>query len=256
MTHMWTRLVPWSLLVLTADAWANMGIPMLALAWPAHWAALLPVIAVEGFIGQRTARMPIGHALKVSAFANLWSTFIGVPVVWAALFAVEVVLGIGLSQIDPVWGNHWLLFPLSAAWLGPDADVWQVYLAFVILAVPFCIGSIWIETRVALRMCPTHAPATIRSWMRRANFWSYVLLVSVAVAFPVMGQEFQRNDAFERGRQPAWPRSGLVGHDGKDNQAESARGCGVLQGYERTACCNIQALWVRAGGRGRWAAES
>jgi hypothetical protein len=187
---MWKRLAPWILLVLSAEVWANMGIPMLALAWPAHWVALLPVIALEGFIGKRASGIPIGLAMKTSAYGNLWSTFIGVPVVWVALFAVEMVLGIGLSQIDPKWGNHWLLFPLFAAWLGPTENIWQVYAAFVILAVPFCIGSIWIETKVALSMCSIYPPASIRAWIRRANIWSYVLLVSVALAYPILVEQY------------------------------------------------------------------
>jgi hypothetical protein len=165
-----------------------MGVPMLALAWPAHWLALVPVIALEAAIGVRAAGIPIKQAVKVATFGNLWSTFIGVPVVWALLFGVEMVFGLALSQIDPSGGDHWFLFPIFAAWLGPSANVWTVYAAFVILAVPFCIGSIWIETRVGMQMCPSRPAAAIRAWIQRANIWSYVLLSTIAVAFPLFGE--------------------------------------------------------------------
>ena len=70
------------------------------------------------------------------------------------------------------------------AWVGGD-DVWVVYLAFCLLAIPFCVASIWIERKVAVRRLPDLPVERVRQWVRDANIWSYVLLVAVAVLYPL-----------------------------------------------------------------------
>jgi hypothetical protein len=169
------------LLLAPTAAAANMGIPMLVLAWPAYWLALLPVIAFEGYLGEGVAGLTRREAMSTAAIGNLWSTFLGIPVVWAGLVAIEMVVGIGVSDSQ----MQWILFPLFAAWLMPTENIWLVYAAFVVLAIPFCIASIWIETKVAVKRLPNHPPQLIRGWIRRANVWSYAGIVAVAVAFPL-----------------------------------------------------------------------
>ena len=180
------RLAPLIGLVVSTSVSANIGIPMLAVAWPAYWIALFPVIFLEGYLGEWITKIPRNQAMKVAAYGNLLSTFVGIPVVWGILVAVEFAVGPSLSHVDPKF--EWVVFPLLAAWIGPTRNLWIVYTAFVVLAVPFCIASIWIETRVALRMCPAYSPDLIRRWIRHANVASYALLCVVAAAYPVIGK--------------------------------------------------------------------
>src|SRR3981081_791710 len=83
--------------VVATNAWANTGIPMLVLAWPALWIALVPVILFEALVGNRGFGVSWPQALKVSSIGNLWSTLAGVPVVWLSLFAVEMVVGLSAN---------------------------------------------------------------------------------------------------------------------------------------------------------------
>lgn len=183
------HLAPWLCLAMATSAWANMGIPMLMIAWPAYVLGLIPVVAIEAFIGTRDLRLSWGEVTPVSLIGNLWSTFIGVPVVWGILFAVEMAIGMTLGEHLPTGGAwNYVLFPFFIAWLGPTENVWAVYAAFVLLAIPFCFASIWIESKVAIKKLPHQSPEAVRAWIRRANIWSYVLLVACAIAFPVLGK--------------------------------------------------------------------
>lgn len=189
--HMRTRAVTQYLLfaaTLTAplSVSANMGIPMLALAWPAYWIGFIPVVLLEGFMAQRIAGLPISTALKVSAVGNLWSTALGVPVVWAVLLGIEMVVGMSAGALGAQGVWNYILFPFMIAWLGPTENIWLVYLAFVLLAIPFCVASIWIEIKVARKMAPEIPVEMHRKWVARANIVSYILLVICAVAFPLI----------------------------------------------------------------------
>jgi hypothetical protein len=175
------------LLVVHAPAWANMGIPMLMLAWPAYVLGLAPIIVLESLVGTRDLGLPWRKILPVVAVGNLWSTLLGIPVVWAGLFAIEAVVGIAAATIAPTGDLDKWLFPFFVAWLPPIENIWIVYAAFAVLAVPFCIASIWIEAKVALRKLPAQPPDKVRAWIRRANVWSYVFMVACFVAFPLSG---------------------------------------------------------------------
>ena len=177
-------------LSLPSLALANAGLPMLALAWPLHWIALLPVTLLEGELAHRRLEVQRLRGMKVSLVGNLISTLIGVPLAWAAMLAVEAIVGYGVFSFvdDPSISRtmHYVLFPFMVAWLGPTNNVWIVYLAFVILAVPFCIASIFIEGKVAKRMLPSVPAASVKAWVKLANVVSYVLLVVFSALFPLV----------------------------------------------------------------------
>jgi len=157
---------------------------MLALAWPAYWIGLLPVVAVESFIGVRILKLSWKKALQVTAVGNMLSTFVGIPVVWVGLVVVEFSLGALAPYLDKsIW--QYALYPFYAPWLGPTNDHWVIYGAFVVLAVPFCLVSIWLESRVAIRMLPTHPLIFVRRWVRIANAVSYGLIVAFALLYPL-----------------------------------------------------------------------
>ena len=174
----------WAML-LAHDAVANVGIPMLVLAWPALWIALAPVVVFEAFLGTRRLKLQWRPALKVSLIANLWSTLAGVPAAWVGLLALEMLVGYTASALGADRSWNYILFPFMIAWIGPTENAWIVYLAFVLLAIPFCWVSIWIEGGVAVKRLRDHPPKEVRSWVLHANVWSYILLVACSIAFPL-----------------------------------------------------------------------
>lgn len=170
-------------------AYANAGVPMLALAWPAQWLALIPIILVEAEVFRRAFQLPLRSLIKPIAKANLVSTLVGIPFTWLAMLLLEFTVGYigfllmpGDSEI-PVYLQY-LFFPFMVAWIAPD-NAWQIYLAFVMLTVPFCIISILIERWILRRALPDCPPASLHKITNRANILSYVLLLLLALWFPL-----------------------------------------------------------------------
>src|SRR5665213_43289 len=171
-------------LALSSACWADTGLPMLVLVWPSYILALIPVIVIEAYVGVRKLGLSWRVALRICTVGNLWSTLLGVPMVWLLLLGVEMPVGVAAYSLKADAGWQYLLFPFPIAWVGGES-VWIVYAAFVLLAFPFCAASIWIERKVALRYLPDLPAERVRSWVRDANIWSYVLLVAVAIAYPI-----------------------------------------------------------------------
>ena len=175
------------LLLVPAVARADAGIPMLMLAWPAYILGLIPVILIESFIGTKDLGVSWGEVLPVAAIGNAVSTVVGIPLTWLAMLAIEFVVGYGAGALMPDSDLQMWLFPFFVAWLPPFDNIWLFYAAFVLLSVPFCVVSIWVERKVALKRLSSHPPEAVRRWVTHANIWSYSLLVACAIVVPVMG---------------------------------------------------------------------
>jgi hypothetical protein len=167
-------------------AFANAGIPMLALAWPAQWLGFIPIVFLEAYLAHRWLAIPMAEALKVTALANALSTVFGVPIAWACMLILEMVVGLGMSSLININTEpfSYLLFPFMVAWIATE-NVWVVYLAFVILAVPFCYASIVIERYVAARRLPAVPTANTNAWALKANVASYTLLIVTSAIYPL-----------------------------------------------------------------------
>jgi hypothetical protein len=177
-----------SLLVLAGTAWANAGIPMLALTWPAQWIAFIPVVGIEAVVLAKALKTAVRPQLWPVAKANLLSTLVGVPLAWCAMLIAEfIVAGAILSRLPasfelPVWAEV-LLFPFTAAWIG-GSGAWEIEIAFLVLAVPFCIVSIYAEHRALKAFLPDADAMALRSAVRQGNVLTYCCLcLVVALSF-------------------------------------------------------------------------
>jgi hypothetical protein len=160
----------------------DVGIPMLALAWPLFWLSFVPVVLIEAEVAHRQLGIDRKKALIVSATANALSTMVGIPVVWLGLVLVEFAVGSALpGGMSP--HNVLLLFPLMAAWLGPVEDERIIFAAFVVLAIPFCAASIYLEYEVARRQLPDIDRAAVYKWARSANIYSYAAIIVAAAVY-------------------------------------------------------------------------
>jgi hypothetical protein len=160
----------------------DVGIPMLALAWPLFWLSFVPVVLIEAEVARRQLGIGRKEAVILSAKANALSTMIGIPIVWLGLVLVEFAVGTALpGGMSP--HKFLVLFPLMAAWLGPVEDVRIIFAAFVVLAIPFCAASIYIEYEVARRQLPNIDPAAMYRWARTANIYSYAAIILAAAAY-------------------------------------------------------------------------
>lgn len=167
-----------------ADVGLPMVIPSLVLMVPS-----LPVIVlIEGYVLKRTADISFRRGTTSAAFANIISTLIGMPIAWSTFLLVE--LGLQYARVEPSNSNtllQALMFIGEAAWVGPPVDgqdAWRVYLAFLVLLVPYFSASVWIENhlvRWSLAKDGADREALYRGVVR-GNLITYALLATFLLA--------------------------------------------------------------------------
>ena len=201
------RALPRSLLLMLVagvalPAHADVGVPMLAVMWPAAWLLLLVIVPVEGYFARRILSLDWRAALGLSLRANLVSTLVGIPLTWFVLLLVEFGTGyaVYLLKVDeasvPSVVQRAVAITVLAPWLGPGdwLSAWIVPAAAAYLCIPFFFASVLIENRVALRrLGPLEAPR-VRKWSWYANGFSYSIIFACLVAWAI-NSAFSRHDA-------------------------------------------------------------
>jgi hypothetical protein len=169
-----------------APLFADAGIPMIILTWPAMVALLIPVIVIEGLLCKKWLGLKTWQAIKTNAVSNVASTIIGIPVAWAVMLAIEFgTMGlVGESSALQNWHSpiaNVIFFLFSSAWLNPDLGerAWFIPAALLVLLIPFFFASYWIEYLVVRRMVgmpggePNLAHPRVRVAVRNANLVTY-----------------------------------------------------------------------------------
>lgn len=153
---------------------ANMGLPMIFVAWPMMGFALVPIVLLEAFIFRRA--LPDTRPLGALAMANVFSTVFGIPVAWFGM----ALLQWGATRGDargPLVGAT-----VGAAWLVPYEEhmTWMVPVAGICLLPAFFGMSGWIEAAIVAKVLKGEAAkAEVRRATWRANRASYVLLAGL-----------------------------------------------------------------------------
>jgi hypothetical protein len=175
--------------VLLADpASADAGVPMLVLIWPAFWLLLAPIVLIEAVVACRRLALPMKQALKASLAANATSTLIGVPVTWAILLAMELLLsggGRAFGLSDAL--SRTFAVTVQAPWLVPyEEDLhWMVPMAAAVLLVPFFFMSVAIEGWVMRRYIVGEKGEAMR-WSQSANAITYGGMMAFVVTWAIV----------------------------------------------------------------------
>ena len=175
-----------------APAFANMGVPMVAVFLPPLWLALLPVIVVESWVLVRLLALSPMQAAKGAVVGNVLSTLAGVPLMWIALAAVQLSFAgdaIGLATL----GARVYAVTVQAPWLIPYEDdlAWMIPVALSVLAVPAYVISVFIEWGALLPFVSPSSRARALRAVAIANVLSYALLAVLflaAAARPTAGK--------------------------------------------------------------------
>ena len=158
---------------------ANAGLPMLGIVWPIAWLLLIPVICIEAVVCAKQLEISTYRALRATALGNIASTAIGIPLTWAALVAIQIVIALTLQQVEVSPSSsplRYALLPISSAWIGGYLGK-EIYFAFFFLCVPFCAVSILIEYKIFLKIARDLDPSKIRISVVRANIITYTALL-------------------------------------------------------------------------------
>jgi len=177
---------------LPAVAYANIGLPMIFITLPWMVVSLIPVIAVEGHICSRRLDLTPGTAIKVTTASNLASTFIGIPITWGVLVALQMLTGGGGSHGIDTFLRKLLAVTWQAPWLIPYEKefFWMVPSAGLVLMVPYFFASWLVEYQVSRRLLPEKDRKDVKRSVLYANLASYALLELVIASYLVYSVYF------------------------------------------------------------------
>ncbi len=176
---------PLILIAVPSFAFADAGVPMIALMYPALLLALIPVVFLEAEIFRRRISTSYGNILKAVAAANAVSTILGYPLSWVLLFGIELLLTtMGHALVlRGVWAKAASVI-FQAAWLAPyESDLyWMIPAAALVGLIPAYFISVYSEAYVVRRLLRESRQKILPvSWV--ANLWSYGLLVTLCLAY-------------------------------------------------------------------------
>jgi hypothetical protein len=169
-------------LLLPALASADMGLPFIALSYPAMAILLLPVIFIETAIYRRRLSLPYWKIWAAVAKGNAVSTLAGYPFAWI-LGPIIMNLLIIPAHYSPN-STFWVTAQKAtniAFWTGEGAGRLDFYAALIGLVPSFFI-SVYMEEVIIRRKLDEQRTAILPlSWL--ANLCSYVFLIIVFWAF-------------------------------------------------------------------------
>jgi len=180
------------LLVWPGRAFADIGLPMVAIYLPPAWVALFPIIAIEAGFGVWRFKVPAKRALIAQAAANCVSTLIGLPIAWMILALIEVIFFGSAAGLDSPLRRAYAV-TVQSPWLIPYESEfwWMIPVSVGVLTIPFYVTSVVSEYVVVGRFVPDLARTVIWSWVWKANLLSYAFLLLIMGAAQLWPKAFQ-----------------------------------------------------------------
>lgn len=183
------------LLLWSAIAQANAGLPMLWVLWPFAIAAIIPVVLLEAWVVCRGTGVTWRVGLWEMSKANAVSTLVGLPLTWVALVALEylaayLTMATKISDgYPPSWVGEVGAIVMSAPWLGPfrTGGHWIVPVATATLLAPFFFVSAWVEALMVKKAFRDLGNTGWRRVIWRANLVSYALLFVATLGWLAVG---------------------------------------------------------------------
>jgi hypothetical protein len=180
------------IILFATPAYANAGVPMLAIILPGMIVSLIPIILIEAWYISRSLSISFAKAIKVMGIANLESTLIGIPITWTIWVVVEMIFAyVGYHLSDyfgislPDFIHNVFAVTVNAAWVAPNKSnaYWLLPVAVLVLLLVFCYISWLIERRRAKKLLREVSSETVNRAILIANIYSYGLLGLIVVGF-------------------------------------------------------------------------
>lgn len=180
-----TAIILLFLLSIPSLAFADAGLPMIVLTFPAMLVALIPIVVIEGVIYRRSFDVNYKSALGASFVSNLVSTIVGVPFAWLLLFGVEMLTTQGAALGLDSLLKKIIAVTLQAAWLIPyENDLyWMIPVAAMVGFIPAFFISVYLERWIVRKFFRSIDKIKLNKTVWRANIKSYVYL---SVLYPLI----------------------------------------------------------------------
>jgi hypothetical protein len=176
-------------LLIARAAHANMGLPMLALAFRPMLLLFLPILAIEASVIFRRIDISFSRSFKTVCMTNLASTFIGIPVTWVVLVLLQVITRTARGFPTDTVLTKLFAVTWQAAWLDHSGEelVWMVPSATITLFVFFFFASWLIETWISSRWLLREVDrALVKKATLWANIYSYSLMELLAISWLII----------------------------------------------------------------------
>ncbi|OGF46446.1 MAG: hypothetical protein A2231_12790 [Candidatus Firestonebacteria bacterium RIFOXYA2_FULL_40_8] len=171
-----------SMLFLLLDptlAHADVGVPMIFLTFPAMLIALIPVIIIEAIVFTKILKIKFRATVLPSAFANIVSTIIGIPLSWLLMVEIQMNSGGGGAYgLYTIWRKV-ISVTWQAAWLIPyEGDLWwMVPIAAAVGLIPAYFLSILIEYFIVKMFFKKKNKVKVKQSIVKGNLLTYGLLL-------------------------------------------------------------------------------
>lgn len=168
-----------AVLFLAQPVFADAGLPMIFLTYPAMLVALIPIIAVETALFAKGLGLGWKPAVWRVAVANVVSTVFGFPLTWFLEVILQMITGGGSAYgidhflgkvIAVTWQSPWLI-PYS----GENLE-WMVPVAAIVGMIPAFFMSVVVEGSILKRLGISPAEK-LRGLTWKANLASYGILI-------------------------------------------------------------------------------
>lgn len=172
------------------NVYANIGLPMIIIAWPIFWLLLIPVIIIEWIIlKKKLGDFSSKHLFYAALLSNFLSTLAGIPLAWGCMLCLQFLIPGGLGTF-PSFNDFWRYFlgaTVQAAWLIPYEDqfYWMIPTAFIVLLIPFFLVSYWVEAFTTLTFLNPSIDRTniVKKAVWDANIYSYGFLFITSIIY-------------------------------------------------------------------------
>ena len=181
--------------LIPASAYANAGLPILAILRPLSLPAFFPVVFLESYVLNKNLALGYKKSFVVSIKANIASTILGLPLAWVACLIMEILLMLFFTEVAGAESYPSALFKalpesisnilaviMTFPLLGPGPEGhWVIPFATSIMLIPCFFVSYWMELYYINYKLPDFHKENVKSAVWRANLYSYGLLFIACV---------------------------------------------------------------------------
>lgn len=222
---------------------ANVALPSFLPHSFATLFGILVIAGIEGWFVMKGLRLSYAESYRHALNANWKSTIVGIPFAWLLWIVGLIPISLGASVVGLETHPAVVSTAMQTAFFGGMMPTEWMNVgsaaAWLVMLIPFWMGSVWIERRTLGKRLPEHDRAQISNAVVRGNLATYsiflifgvIALTNAMAALPNQKQRFrefrERQDAYrkQRGEQGVAPQSATRSEsnsEGSDNpQPES-----------------------------------
>lgn len=164
---------------------ANVALPAFFPHAFATLAGIFVIAGIEGFFLMRLLRLSFSEAYMGSLSANWRSTVVGIPLAWLLWVVGLIPLSLGISwlgvEMHPMVASTLTQSALSGGTVPTEWEGVGSAAAWLVMLVPFWLGSVWIESKTIARRFPEKDASLISKSVIQGNLASYVIFLILGI---------------------------------------------------------------------------